>query len=112
MGGDRIRQIRAQDDDTEVEQKDESLDSGKTMSASAMFAELHAATKFESPRVVNLSVSRDLTGVMKLAAGTAGVESSTQYPPGSTKSNLNDAKGPVSPLPPRAPPTPPKIPSA
>jgi len=71
--GDRIREVHAEALDKSLknfgqchaEQEDEPGMDKKTMSASAMLAELNAATSETSPRVVNLSVSRNLENVLR-----------------------------------------------
>lgn len=112
--GDRIRAISAEPHNKQITGLEPNHEGAlkKTMSKSGMLAELAAATSFTSPRVVNLSVSRNLCGVMKPSPELAPVGASPQHPPGSTKSNLNALSAAVSPLPPRAPPTPPKTSSA
>jgi len=70
--GDRIREVHAEALDKTLktlgqchaEQDDEQGMDKKTMSASAMLAELNIATSETSPRVINLSVSRNLENVL------------------------------------------------
>jgi len=109
--GDRIRSIRADPTGSECEKMDGAEGHVHTMSASAMFAELAAATKVDSPRVVNLSISRNLEGVMQPAHGVDsenGLDACTKFPPRSTQSNFNYNVASGTSLPPRAPLTPPK----
>lgn len=71
--GDRIREVHAEDltktlktlGTCHAEQPEEPGMDKKTMSASAMFAELNTATSETSPRVVNLAISRNLENVLR-----------------------------------------------
>mmetsp|Transcript_63672 Transcript_63672/g.120546 ORF Transcript_63672/g.120546 Transcript_63672/m.120546 type:complete len:287 (+) Transcript_63672:56-916(+) len=83
--GDRIRAIRAEDPDKSLSdlscilEGKESFDGKKSMSQTAMLAELRQATSETSPRCVNLQVSRNLEDVLRPLINSGDLDSSQKF---------------------------------
>jgi hypothetical protein len=96
--GDRIREICAEAPDQTLKNlaqshTEQGFVSGGTMSATAMLTELTTATSETSPRVVNLSVSHNISDLLKPAeTSIVSLDSSVPFPPGSTQSNLTSKR--------------------
>lgn len=108
--GDRIRNIRAEAPDKSLKDLSaalgqEEFDGKKTMSNTAMLAELAAATSETSPRCVNLQVSRNLEDVLRPLINSGGLDASQKF--SAPETNLTKPAAKVeSPAKPPAPSTP------